>query len=282
MKRTIFTMMLVLAGIGSAKATTIAIKQPENLTQAKINPASIVSILESNLVNLPNITLADRNNQHEIDQEFAFQHTGKVSQESMQSAGEMAGAKFLVIPKITYARATDRSVHFSNFTEHKANLELELQIKMLDVSKGTLVYSKNFDVTHTYASGSSSYWTALVRKAAGKLVGDETFQYKIGAVKPKAEVKMDKVTFQVAPDAMVLVNGSYVSTGNGFGSFKDGVTIDVKVVRDGYKNWHYPVKVSPNMIIKAVNEKNEKSAEPKPASKMKTVQKVTMTVQQPK
>ncbi len=275
----VVAILFLWGSIGTVSAVVIAIKEPENLTKVQINPASIVSILETSLVNLPNVTLADRNNQKEIDQEFKFQRTGKVSQESEQESGKMAGAKLLIFPKITYANAVDRSVHFSNFTEKKAELTLELQIKLIDVTRGTLIYSKNFDVDHTYSSEGSNYWTTLVRIAANKLAGDQTFQYKIGALKPAPATVLDRVNFKVAPDATVFANGSYISTGDGFGSFKDGTVINVKVIRDGYRNWNYPVRVSPGMVVKAVNKKIIKAVAPAHDDTMKTVKKVTMTVQ---
>ncbi|MGF1740315.1 hypothetical protein L4C34_04380 [Vibrio profundum] len=278
MKKLILPALLASVSFG-ANATTVSIKNVENLSNVRINNAAVISILESDLVNLPNVTVADRQDQKDVSSEFAFQHTGKVAQSQMNESGAMAGSSFIIVPKVTYAAKTDKSVHFSNFTDHKTAMTIELQIKMLDVTKGTLVYSKNFDVSQTY--NGTGNWTALIRKAADKLVSDSTFRYKLGSFKPRPVAKMDSVKFVVADDATIFANNVYVGTGPTTSTFRDNTISSVKVTRPGYKDWAHDVKISKGLVIRATQEKEPK-AEAQKTEDTKVVGKVTTTYSVPK
>ena len=97
MADTIVEAMLGCPDIKNAKTPpTIALAKVANRTEEHIDTDSLTDMIRTNLIKSRKVKFVDRKSRGELDEEYAYGETGKVSKETAKKAGKQIGVDYLL------------------------------------------------------------------------------------------------------------------------------------------------------------------------------------------
>ena len=77
-------------------APTIALAKVQNRTEEHIDVDSITEMIRTNLIKSRKVKFVDRKSRGELDEEYAYSDSGKVSHETKKKAGKQIGVDYLL------------------------------------------------------------------------------------------------------------------------------------------------------------------------------------------
>jgi penicillin-binding protein activator len=80
----------------SKKAPTIALAKVANRTEEHIDTDSLTDMIRTNLIKSRKVKFIDRKGRTDIDEEYAYGETGKVSRETQKKGGKQIGVDYLL------------------------------------------------------------------------------------------------------------------------------------------------------------------------------------------
>jgi len=184
-------------------------------TFIKVAEAQITSIMH----NSGRLIVVERNNLDKIMKEHNLMHGGLIKDEEAVELGRMSGVQFLVMGKISnvtytteWKERTNRSGEKERYQEE--NGSIGLQINMVDVETGELIYSNLYNFKESNS---------------GTIGGREKLISELLTKKIKKDVRKDILKFFPVEGTILFIDGKksvMIDIGSNYG-IKKGMRVDV-------------------------------------------------------
>ena len=218
-----------------------------------INKINIRNILESKLLNIPNIQLVAREYNTMLDNanELQLQQFGLTSNNTSQSFGHWKGATYLVLPAINYTKIDNRSIQYANYVQPRYVAHCEVQISIIKISDNTIAYNHVFNGNASSSTANNN----LINDAINNAIKQANLEKSINQItnqkthNQQSEV-LTNVAFQAPSNSTTKINGLLKGSGSFTTQLPLDSVVEVVVTAPHHYSWKQRLKISKNMKIK--------------------------------
>ncbi len=221
--------------------------------------------LENLILNFGNVQIVERTRMDSMGEELSFGNlSGMADPNQIAQFGRMSGAKILVIGSILKADTGEKSFGGFGISTRSSQTIATVRIRVLDIQKGTVVYSttvkgSSSNISTSYGgSGQRDGRSAAIEDALKNLGTDQKFKELFTKLDSQNDAEIVKVKLDVAPvpdNCDLEINGVYYGSTPASLELIPGNAVTVKITKAGYLAWEKTLSPTVGMRITPELEK---------------------------